>query len=93
MNQKNGDETQSLQRLKRISDGIFMLAMTFLSWWYASRNDRLIDPSLEKKESVKIARESLIQPLVSLFSIIVSLINPTYWEWNFFLIFPLYLVL
>ncbi len=30
MNQKNGDETQSLQRLKRVSGGIFMLAMTLM---------------------------------------------------------------
>ena len=200
MNQQNGEEIQSLQRLKRLSDGIFMLAMTlmvlqfdlpdvsaemssrqikefliaqlpalyiylgtfiliafywfsnlqqfthykktdtvhlwlnllsfmfvviipytnefiniyslnpyvqifysvnlflvglfsFLSWWYASRNNRLIDSTLEKKESRKIGIESLIDPLVSLFSIVVSLINPSYWEWSFFLIFPLYLML
>ncbi|MEL4897829.1 TMEM175 family protein [Crocosphaera sp. Alani8] len=200
MNQENGGETQSLQRLKRLSDGIFMLAMTLmvlqfdlpnveselssqeikefliaqlpalyiylgtfiliafywfsnlqqfthykktdtihlwlnllslmfvvlipytndliniyslnnyvqifyslnlllvglfssLSWWYASRSNRLIDSTLEKKESVKIGIESLIEPFVSLFSIFVSLINPTYWEWSFLLIFPLYLIL
>ena len=200
MNQENGGETQSLQRLKRLSDGIFMLAMTLmvlqfdlpnveselssqeikefliaqlpalyiylgtfiliafywfsnlqqfthykktdtihlwlnllslmfvvlipytndliniyslnnyvqifyslnlllvglfssLSWWYASRSNRLIDSTLEKKESVKIGIESLIEPFVSLFSIFVSLINPSYWEWSFLLIFPLYLIL
>ena len=200
MEQKKGDESQSLQRLKRLSDGIFMLAMTLmvlqfdlpdvsaemsteeikefliaqlpalyiylgtfiliafywfsnlqqfnhyretdtfhlwlnllslmfvvlipytndfiniyslnpyvqifyslnlflvglfssLSWWYASRNHRLIDSTLEKKESIKIGIESLIEPFISLFSIVVSLINPSYWEWSFFLIFPLYLIL
>ncbi|MDJ0581285.1 TMEM175 family protein [Crocosphaera sp.] len=194
MNQKNGDETQSLQRLKRVSDGIFMLAMTLmvlqfdlpnveaemstreikefliaqlpalyiylgtfiliafywfsnlqqfthykktdtvhlwlnllslmfvvlipytkdfinvyslnpyvqifysinlflvglfssLSWCYASRNNSLIDPNLEKKESVKIGIKRLIEPLVSLFSTIISLINPTYWKWSFSLFF------
>ena len=30
MNQQNGEEIQSLQRLKRLSDGIFMLAMTLM---------------------------------------------------------------
>ena len=44
MSQNNGDETQSLQRIKRLSD-------------------------------------------------VVSLINPSYWEWSFFLIFPLSLIL
>ena len=76
------------------SVNLFLVGLfSFLSWWYASRNNRLIDSTLEKKESRKIGIESLIDPLVSLFSIVVSLINPSYWEWSFFLIFPLYLML
>ena len=41
----------------------------------------------------KIAIESIIESITSLLAVVVSLINPAYWEWRFFLIVPLSLIL
>ncbi|MGK7941548.1 MAG: TMEM175 family protein [Crocosphaera sp.] len=55
------------------SINLFLVGLFYsLSWWYASRNNHLIDSTLEKKESVKIGLENLIEPFVSLLSIAVS---------------------
>lgn len=75
------------------SINLFLVGLfSSLSWWYASRNNHLIDATLDTRKVIKIGVESIIEPIVSLLAIVVSLINPTYWEWTFFMIFPLYLI-
>lgn len=113
MNQNNGDEAQSLQRLKRLSDCIFMLAMTLMvlqfdwpdveSEMSTRNNQEFLITQLPAFyiylgtfiliTFYKIGIESFIEAIVSLLAIFVSLINPVYWEWSFFAIFPLSLIL
>ena len=55
-----------------------------LLWWYASRNYRLIDRSLDPRRVARITRRSLIAPFVFLFSIVVASFNPliAMWSWG-----------
>jgi uncharacterized membrane protein len=48
-----------------------------LMWWYASNCQRLVDSSLDPRESAHILRRSLVAPLVFLVSILIALFNPT----------------
>ncbi|MGK7931871.1 MAG: TMEM175 family protein [Microcystaceae cyanobacterium] len=64
-----------------------------LSWWYASSNYRLIDDTLAQESITYITLESSIEPIICLVSILVSLLNPMYWDASFFLIIPIYLLL
>lgn len=74
-------------------DLFFVGLFSYLSWWYASSDYRLIDDQLEQKSIAYIGLESLIEPFICLVSIVVSLLNPAYWEASFFLIIPAYLLL
>ena len=67
MHQKNGDETQSLQRLKRVSDGIFMLAMTLMVLQFDL-------PDVEAEMSTREIREFLIAQLPALYIYLGTLI-------------------
>lgn len=55
-----------------------------LLWWYASKDFRLIDKSLDPRRVALITRRSLIAPLVFLFSIVVAIFNPfvAMWSWG-----------
>lgn len=74
-------------------DLFFVGLFSYLSWWYASSDYRLIDDQLEQKSIAYIGLESLIEPFICLVSIVVSLLNPAYWEASFFLIIPAYILL
>ena len=67
--------------------------LSYLSWWYGTNNHRLVSENLDKRSAQYISIESLIEPFLCLLSVIISIINPFYWEWTFFLIIPAYLLL
>jgi uncharacterized membrane protein len=74
-------------------DLFFVGLFSCLSWWYGSTKHRLIDEKLDNPSILYIGLESLIEPVICLVSILVSLLNPIYWEASFFLIIPAYLLL
>jgi len=55
-----------------------------LLWWYASRNYRLIDRTLDPRRIALLNRRGLIVPLLFLLSIVVALFNPlvAMWSWG-----------
>jgi uncharacterized membrane protein len=59
-----------------------------LIWWYASRNDRLIDPNLD----AKVRRRQFVTPLatslVFILSIGIALVSPDIAKLSWFLIIP-----
>ena len=67
--------------------------LSCLSWWYGASNHRLINPDLDSNSIIYIGLEGIIEPVVCLLTIVVSLINPIYWEWTFLLIIPGYMLL
>ncbi len=76
------------------SSNLFLVGLlSCLNWWYGASNYRLIYTDLDPHSITYIGLESLIEPVICLLTIVVSLINPVYWEWTFLLIIPAYLSL
>ena len=55
-----------------------------LLWWYASRNHRLIDRTLDPRFIARLNQRGLIAPVIFLLSIIVAVFNPliAMWMWG-----------
>ncbi|MEB3218721.1 MAG: TMEM175 family protein [Nostocales cyanobacterium 94392] len=75
------------------SVNIFFIGLfSFLNWSYASYKHRLIDVSLDNSIINYMKVTSLIEPIVALITIIVSLINPSWWDISWLSVVIFYVV-
>jgi hypothetical protein len=67
--------------------------LSFSAWFYATENHHLIAPKIEKSFICKTRYKALAEPLVSLISIMVALINQSLWDWVWLLLpIPYFLI-
>ncbi len=66
---------------------------SWLSWFYASQDDRLTAGNLMPPLGRIIGVESAIEPVGCLLSVGVSCIAPTFWSVSFLILLPAYLLL
>jgi uncharacterized membrane protein len=64
--------------------GIFMT----LSWWYASRNHRLVDRNLKKSAIRSRLLTNVVAPLFFIISMGISFVGPTIATYSWFAMFP-----
>ncbi|WAL61856.1 TMEM175 family protein [Thermocoleostomius sinensis] len=64
----------------------FIGFLAAISWLYATQNHRLIDSSLDQKTINSIFYYALIEPIFSFLTIGVVFINPSWWDYIWFLL-------
>lgn len=70
---------------------IFLIGLfSSLAWIYASKNHRLINKELEKKEILQILEANLTEPIVALIAIGIAFVWPDFFTSSFILIPLLY---
>jgi uncharacterized membrane protein len=62
--------------------GLFSL----LSWIYATRNHRLVDPDLDPSTIRHLRNEAMVEPAIALVSILAARLSPALWEITLLLI-------
>jgi len=61
-------------------DMFFIGIFAYLSWYYASKNSRLLHKGITKEQIKTINQEMTVEPLVAVLATIVTFINIDYWE-------------
>jgi len=75
------------------SVNIFLIGLfSFLNWIYATTEHRLISAKLEINHIKAISIKTLIEPVVSIVTIIVAFWNQSLWEYTWLLVILLYLI-
>jgi uncharacterized membrane protein len=69
--------------------GIFMT----LSWWYASRNHRLVDKNLKKSTIRSRTLTNIVAPLFFVISMGISFMSPTIATYSWFAMFPVLILM
>jgi len=70
---------------------IFMTGLfSSLAWHYASKNNRLVDKDLDKKQVFTILEINLTEPIVALIAIFIAILWPDFFMLSFILIPLLY---
>jgi uncharacterized membrane protein len=70
----------------------FIGIFSWSSWIYATANYRLIDEDLDVKTIKSTSIKSLIEPLFSLLMVLVAFLNQSLWDYVWFLIPVVYIV-
>lgn len=60
--------------------------LSFLTWRYATRGHRLVDPDLDEQRIAHVGHEALVEPAVALLSIPIALLSAAVGEATFLLI-------
>ena len=61
-------------------DMFFIGLLAFLSWYYASKNFRLLHKSVTVDQVKSIKNEMIVEPLVAVLATVVTFIDKDYWE-------------
>jgi uncharacterized membrane protein len=72
---------------------IFAIGLfSFLNWTYATHKHRLVEETLEIKTITENKIKALIEPSVALLTILVSLFDRSLWEWTWWLLPIIYIL-
>jgi uncharacterized membrane protein len=75
------------------SFNLFVIGLfSFLNWTYATHEHRLVESSLETKIIIENKVKSLIEPSVSLITILVAWFDSSLWEWSWLLLPVIYIL-